>query len=62
MYAALRAIDRSVEQIKRELDTLILSTPTGPVREKLTEANIHLIAMTQAVDAACRISHAGDKR
>lgn len=40
----IRKIIRHLEDEARELDLVILKTPTGGVREDLTSGNIHLLA------------------
>lgn len=42
--ADIRRIIRSMENSRSELELIILRTPTGGVRNFLTEANIHLLA------------------
>lgn len=39
----IRKIVRQIELQLQELDLLILKTPTGPVREELTNANIYIL-------------------
>lgn len=46
----LRRILRHLLLQKDELEYLILSTPTGPVREILTEANIHLMQSISSLE------------
>lgn len=38
----------NIEALRQRLEVAINSTPTGPEREKLTEANIHLYQMEEA--------------
>lgn len=37
------AMTAAFESAKSRLEYLIMATPTGPIREKLTEANLHLM-------------------
>lgn len=39
---SLQLAMRAAEDLGRELDTLILATPTGPERNKVCDANIRL--------------------
>ena len=39
----MRRIVRALQDQQRELDLMILKTPTGQVREDLTEGNIFLL-------------------
>jgi len=45
-----------LKQIDHPINYLIAATPTGPIRERLTEANVHLMVAEQelmkAVEAA----------
>lgn len=43
----LHCIVRAIELQQQELELIILRTPTGHVREQLTEANIYLMAAIQ---------------
>ena len=45
----LRRMIRIMQDEQRELDLIILRTPTGQVREDLTEGNIHLLAAISAL-------------
>lgn len=38
-----------LEHVQEAVEWLVLATPTGPVREKLTEVNIHLMAAQMAL-------------
>lgn len=50
--AASRALLRRLELELDQLELLISSTPTGPKRNRLTEANIHLHAARDAMRRA----------
>lgn len=39
----------AVQRAQRLVEQLVIATPSGPVRNKLTEANIHLMAAEQAM-------------
>lgn len=48
-------LQRAHSELKRNLKDIelcILSTPTGPAREHLTEANIHMMAALSKLESA----------
>ena len=42
-------INDRIHDAGHDVENLIMATPTGPKREKLTEANIHLMAAQSAI-------------
>lgn len=52
----IQRVLRLLEYSQEELNHCILATPTGTVRENLTEANIHSMQMADKLKAAIRES------
>ena len=48
----LNRINRAVEHAKNEVEYAILREPTGPRRNSLTDANIHLMAAMEDLRTA----------
>lgn len=45
----LHVAERNCRELATSLDALILATPTSDVRDRLTEANIHLTEITERI-------------
>lgn len=48
----IASAQRLTSELLRQLDDLILRTPTGPIREKITEANIAAFGIEDALKVA----------